>query len=42
MSKLPQVDDFCPDEMCPDYNRLQRDRQHNIIKFGRTQAGRQH
>lgn len=41
MSKLAQVGDFCPNEVCPDYGKLQTDRQLNVIKFGRTKAGRQ-
>ena len=41
MSKLAQVGDFCPNEACPDYGRLQSDQQRHIIKFGTTEAGRQ-
>jgi transposase-like protein len=41
MSKLAQVGDFCPNEVCPDYGKLQTDRQLNVIKFGTTKAGRQ-
>ncbi len=41
MSKFAQVGDFCPDETCPDYGKQQGERQQNIIKFGRTKAGRQ-
>jgi transposase-like protein len=41
MSKLAQVGDFCPNEVCPDYGKLQSDRQGKIIKFGTTKAGRQ-
>ena len=41
MSKLAQVGDFCPNEVCPDYGKLQSDRQDKIIKFGKTKAGRQ-
>ena len=41
MTKLAQVGDFCPNEVCPDYGKLQSDRQLNVIKFGTTQAGRQ-
>ena len=40
MTKLAQVGDFCPNEVCPDYGKLQSDRQLNVIKFGTTQAGR--
>ena len=41
MRKLAQVGDFCPNEVCPDYGKLQSDRQFNVIKLGRTKAGRQ-
>ena len=41
MTKLAQVGDFCPNEVCPDYGKLQSDRQFNVIKLGRTKAGRQ-
>jgi transposase-like protein len=41
MTKLAQVGDFCPNEICPDYGKLQSDRQLNVIKLGRTKAGRQ-
>ncbi len=41
MNELVQVGDFCPNGVCPDYGKLQSDRQHNIIKFGKTKAGRQ-
>jgi transposase-like protein len=41
MTELAQVGDFCPNEVCPDYGKLQSDRQFNVIKLGRTKAGRQ-
>jgi transposase-like protein len=41
MSKLVHVGDFCPNPGCADYQKLQTDRQHNIIRFGHTRAGRQ-
>jgi transposase-like protein len=41
MIKFAQAGDFCPDETCPDYGKQQDDQQHNIIKFGKTKAGRQ-
>lgn len=41
MTKLAQVGDFCPNEVCPDYGKLQSDGQFNVIKFGTPQAGRQ-
>jgi transposase-like protein len=41
MTKFAQVGDFCPDETCPDYGKRQSDHQHNVIKYGKTKAGRQ-
>ena len=41
MTELAQVGDFCPNKVCPDYGKLQSDRQGKIIKFGKTKAGRQ-
>jgi hypothetical protein len=41
MSKLVYVGDFCPNSQCADYRKLQTGQQHNISKFGLTQAGRQ-
>jgi len=41
MSKLGQVGDFCPNEVCPDHGKLESERQGKIIKFGKTKAGRQ-
>ena len=41
MSKFAQVGDFCPNEICPDYGKCQSEQQHNIIRFGKTKAGRQ-
>ena len=41
MSKLAQAGDFCPNEVCPDYGKLESERQGKIIKFGKTKAGRQ-
>ena len=41
MSEFAQVSDFCPNEICSDYGKLQSGQQHNIIKFGKTKAGRQ-
>ena len=41
MTKFAQVSDFCPNEVCPDYGKLQSDQQHNIKRFGKTKAGRQ-
>ena len=41
MSKLAQVGDFCPNSDCADYGKLRSEDQTNIIKFGKTKAGRQ-
>jgi transposase-like protein len=41
MTKFAQVGGFCPDETCPDYGKRQGNQQHNIIKYGKTRAGRQ-
>lgn len=41
MSKLTEVGDFCPNENCPDYGKCQNGQQENIIRFGKTKAGRQ-
>lgn len=41
MSKLAQVGDFCPNSDCADCGKLQSEDQTNIIKFGKTKAGRQ-
>ena len=41
MTKFAQVGDFCPDETCLDYGKRQDEQQHNIIKYGKTKAGRQ-
>ena len=38
MSEFAQVGDFCPNAGCTDYGELQ---ERNIIKFGKTEAGRQ-
>lgn len=41
MSKRAHVGDFCPNSDCTDYGKLQGEDQTNIIKFGKTKAGRQ-
>lgn len=41
MSKFAQVGDFCPNEVCPDHGKVQSEQQHNIIRFGKSKAGRQ-
>jgi transposase-like protein len=40
MKQFAKTGDFCPNEACPDYGKLQDDqRQHNIIRFGKTRRG---
>ena len=41
MSKLAQPGDFCPNRDCDEYGKRQSERQQNIIKSGKTKAGRQ-
>ena len=41
MTKFAQVGDFCPNETCADYGKRQSEQQHNIVKYGKTKAGRQ-
>ena len=40
MEKFGKPGDFCPNEVCPDYGKLQDgQRQRNIRKYGKTRAG---
>jgi transposase-like protein len=40
MEKFAKPGDFCPNEVCPDYGKLQDgQRQRNIRKYGKTRAG---
>jgi transposase-like protein len=40
MERLVKVGEFCPNEACPDYQRLQEGQpKHNIIKAGKTRKG---
>ena len=41
MPRFAQVGDFCPNEVCADYSQRQSKSQKNIVKFGKTKAGRQ-
>ena len=41
MSGLVRPGDLCPNSECDDYGKLQSEDQTNIIKFGKTKAGRQ-
>jgi transposase-like protein len=39
MEKFAKPGDFCPNEACPDYGKLQNDQQQNLNKFGKTRRG---
>ncbi len=40
MEKFARVGDFCPNEACPDYGKVQDGQtQRNIRKFGKTKSG---
>jgi transposase-like protein len=40
MEKLAQTKDFCPNQACPDYGKLQSDQpQPNLKKLGKTRRG---
>ena len=41
MSELGRPGDFCPNPECDDYGKLQSEDQTNVIKSGKTKAGRQ-
>ena len=41
MPKYAQVGDFCPNMVCDDHGKQQDEGQKNIIKYGKTKAGRQ-
>lgn len=41
MEQFAKTADFCPNEACPDYGKLQDDQQQNIIKFGTNRQGLQ-
>jgi transposase-like protein len=42
MVEFSQVGDFCPNESCREYKKLQKEQKKlNIRKFGKTKAGRQ-
>ncbi len=41
MPEFAQVGDFCPNEVCTDYGKPQTKSRKNIVKFGKTKAGRQ-
>ena len=39
MEKFAKPGDFCPNEACPDYGKLQGGQQQNLVKFGKTRKG---
>lgn len=39
MEQFAKPGDFCPNEACPDYGKLQNDQQQNLEKFGHTRKG---
>jgi transposase-like protein len=39
MEKFAKPGDFCPNEACPDYGKLQSGQQQNLEKFGKTRRG---
>lgn len=41
MPEFAQVGDYCPNEACADYGKRQSEQQKNIVKCGKTKAGRQ-
>jgi transposase-like protein len=41
MPEFARVGDFCPNESCDEYGKRQAQGQKNIVKFGKTKAGRQ-
>lgn len=41
MPEFARVGDFCPNEACADYGKRQSEQQKNIVKCGKTRAGRQ-
>lgn len=39
MEPFAEPGDFCPNEACPDYGKLQNGQQQNLEKFGKTSKG---
>lgn len=39
MAKFAHPGDFCPNEACPDFGKLQTGQQRNIEKYGKTKKG---
>jgi transposase-like protein len=39
MEKFAKTGEFCPNEACSDYGKLQNGRQQNLVKFGKTRKG---
>ena len=41
MPEYARVGDFCPNKVCADYGKRQDQQQKNVVKYGKTRAGRQ-
>lgn len=41
MPEYAQVGDYCPNEICADHGKRQSKGQKNIVRFGKSKAGRQ-
>jgi transposase-like protein len=39
MEKFAKPGEFCPNEACPDYGKLQSGQQQNLEKYGKTRKG---
>ena len=39
MEKFAKPGEFCPNEACPDYGKLQNSQQQNLEKFGKIRKG---
>ncbi len=39
MEKFARPGDFCPNEACPDYGKVQHSQQRNLQRFGKTRKG---
>jgi transposase-like protein len=39
MEKIAKPGDFCPNQACPDYGKVQSGQQQNLKKFGKTGKG---
>jgi O-antigen ligase len=41
VEKLDGVDDFCPNQICPDVGKVQTKQQKNLIRYGKSKTGQQ-